>query len=923
MDSAALKNIKSTIERLKAEIAYHKKKAIFSNPNDVSKHSPNLPYLYYDPISKGFCNQNSYGKLYKIRGLNTFSFNESKLLMVQKKLKTFFQYTPDGFGLQFIKVVINDVATYQADIKKTLLSIQAEMSEHPEDMNNYYFYLYLEDFLSDISDKVETSLNQPKIIENYLAIYKTYPFSFNPDRLKFRHKFGFLRKHQYPGAEKDLTEVRESFEKGLKSCLNNLEKVFEETGNTDEFVSECTEGDLIRFLRQQFLYQNPEAHIYREGTKDIISQSIDQDTFYADDGFYFLGDRTGINNGVLSETKTMSINYTSPPEYYDFGMFSDFSEIRKNFLFTVSFYADPLIKNEKENKIILNEWLGLMGSEEGIKKLKEENRVYVDKIGREKQKAFRTRIQFNFIGNEGELQECQEDVNIFSDKYAGATTNIDRMYGYFSYINGLPFGFYPFESKVARQSIKVLAESAGSILPILGNYPYFKTREEPLKSVYYQTIEGEPVFIEPKSLTAKAKHTILTSYTGGGKSVVMSHEIESCILNDGCCFAIDPGGSFKDLIEYYGGRHLTVSHSDPFPYNPFAGDLYPVDLDDQKGKRSQHKVSFLIKYMMLLAYGLDPEAGAVEISVAESILEDALKKAYIAALEAGGITGFDKETGIQTSGNNEIKMAFGDVYAKIFSEKHDDIAQKLKTLLGKFLRGARYGDFCDSDQFGELSDRYLAIDPKPIENDKTLSTIIFFLFTEYANNFFLEERKKGGDKLHLLVIDEVLKYIHGDFMSDFIKEKSLELRKNGGRLLTAPQSLMALTENGCGKAILGSAQYIMIIGQDETFKDFLETGTTLKELKPSVLSKIQGLQLKDNASHFYLFSKQNPSESGFLKFAPSFLSMAKIFRDGKLIPIKERALQESFKKGLSGVEAKIDSLMVVKNHLKQELLNDG
>ncbi len=904
---------KKRIEFLQNKIVALEKALVVSDPKALTVNQPPVPWLYYDQSLDLFVNQNSIGSFFKINPINIFSLDHSVFSNLSALFGSFFDRFPNDFVIQVIQSNVSSLSLHLNSLKEEIQSLKQQVLidtdlrlklKYIEKVDHYNF-LY-EQYLHPERLNAEDLAVQ---INHYLVVYKLFPKSFNPKVLDFFQPKFFGNSFKSGTKTFDYKSFVESFKKSKDQIVKRFSGLLKASGVYDP-INEMGEADLVRFLRTAFNYKNINNHIHEGENFPILKQIIDLDLYFSETGFFFPADTSSSQFGVLSNQRSSSYVVDLFPKKIKPGCFVELTNLKSDFTMTTSLFKDLKIAKK-------DSWLFINAMSGGVASERSKAKFYKEAVIQEKIKAgnqsFIASTVLNFIGSAKKLEIVDEQIkNIFSSIDLKAPVFEDTTLGPFSYISGLPFGFDPSEAKKnSKLFIKAMSESVGKTLPLYGNFPVFNCEEnDPFSGCFYQTVEGQPVYINPKKLSFEAKHLLITGDTSSGKSFIIANEVQNIIINGGSVFAIDPGYSLKSLIESHGGVFYRVSAEEPFSYNIFHGKLHPLD---DEGKPSDYKFNFIINFLMVMVFGLDPGVDVKELSYARQILSQAVIAAFDEVDRTA--TTFDYTgDGALKSGKRLKNVTLSIVRSKILSEDNPQLAKDIKVTLAPFCQDGQYGNHFDVD-FPPPDTDIMGLDHKGIEGDPKVSTLILLLFTSFADRRLHLKRLAGKTELNALILDEAKDQMKGQFMKDYWEKQALQARKYSCRIIVASQSLshfmdMPGAPNSCGQAILSSCHYMYFLLQDSYLFNYYEMlGSPLQKLPMNTIKKIASMVREENGpSPFFFFSKTNPSERGFFRFVATKRKIVTFSSKAKEISLRDKHFKQACVDGFEGIEAHIESI---------------
>jgi len=879
--------------------------------------NPPAPWQYYDPETRLFVNHQSVGRIYEIPPINLPALPDGTLDRLYHDLFHALNAVPHNYVIQFHEVHTTDISPVTTALHAQIDAIDglppAERTEA-----HTYLRAQLTDRIATLHARTEKAAVKPKLIRHYITLYALYPRTMKVSELlmtfkSFPRAMGnsfFSFDPDYPATYSALAA---DFERNAQDILARLQHTFALAG-IPQAPRPLSDSELVRHLAAAFGYP-ADVPVVPTAELPILEQM---------GGTFAAYDQTGYRPSPRPEAPhTTTLYLRHYPSRIRMGALAPLAEVQGSFTITTSFFHEPRPQKLFDALQYINVRLTTLGNPKGQAK------YHKDQIVRRKvadgNHVFRSATVISFLSDTATEKRL---VRAFKNAFQSAELNIpafhDQDYAPVSYLAGLPFGYNPATAQSIGLNVPILTESVRSILPIYGNHPRYKDGDR-ATGLQFQTAEGSVSYINLDSLTAPAKHGLVVGFTGSGKSFLLNNILETTINRGGDAFVVDPGRSMEPLIASHGGQFYNISAAEPFRANIFAGDLYPIDPETKQP--SQAKYNLLVNFLLIMIYGTEPKENPVQLNVARDIVGKAIQAAYKEIDATANTTGFGTSGAIRTA-SRQRNVTLSLVSSKIADPSgiNDVLVDQLRRSLAQYCQGGQYGIFFDVDH-PPLADRLMGINLDKIKGDRVLSALLLILFTTHATSVFEANRAAGRPQLHLLMVDEVHQYLHGSFMGDWIREQFKVLRKFGVAFFVASQSLRDFVsspghQNPAGEAVLESTPYWWLMRQDDYTKEFAEDpNRPLAALSKATIERIAQQRMvkgKDGYSPVFLLSRDNPLESGFLRYYATLRELATYSTD----PADHRLRTQHYKalqqQGFTGADLWTRAIEATVNDMSRE-----
>lgn len=308
--------------------------------------------------------------------------------------------------------------------------------------------------------------------------------------------------------------------------------------------------------------------------------------------------------------------------------------------------------------------------------------------------------------------------------------------------------------------------------------------------------------IDPYNSKYKKKNAIVVGSTGSGKSVLINKINLSLLAFNPIITIIDKGGSYKKLASIFGGDHFEVSFDERgrpnYRINPFI-----TPNENLKDMYWQSLIGAMVK-----------EEDRPLSNNEKIIVEDTVRKLIKSNIEKPTIT--------------EACQAM-----KRLQYEKDEVLKRTKENKYRHLRRwtkGRKGELFDNKKGNlNLDNDILSIDLDGLDDFPELLKIVMFYISRVCKN----KVEMAADRVKQFIFEEVWKLFMNDQGKELIKDFYRTIRKKGGTVYTASQSIEEWANNDIAPSILNNISMYYILEQGETDYSLMQKTFSLsdKEIK--------------------------------------------------------------------------------------------
>ena len=322
----------------------------------------------------------------------------------------------------------------------------------------------------------------------------------------------------------------------------------------------------------------------------------------------------------------------------------------------------------------------------------------------------------------------------------------------------------------------IMSSNAASIIPLQGEW---LGDSEPL--LIFPGVNGQLVKFNPfESLFSKGGNANITvsGKSGSGKSFLMQQMEQAVHAVGGQVFAFDEGCSHQKTCELHGGLFLDLAKTKGVVINPFthASDL------EQSTDLARADTIALFKSMIIQMGFRKRDANDVE----EGLIEEAI----IATWRDYGQ-------------DNDISKIQQWLYKKA-KDTDDRMAHDIARSLYPYTTDGMYGKFFNGKANLDFTNRFVVLEIGGLKRQPELQSVLLMLtmhqITQYLDN-------NSRSQIKLISADESWRYFTKQSSALFFDCTARTIRKHGGSLMMASQSINDWYSNPSGVAIFENSNY--------------------------------------------------------------------------------------------------------------------
>lgn len=296
-------------------------------------------------------------------------------------------------------------------------------------------------------------------------------------------------------------------------------------------------------------------------------------------------------------------------------------------------------------------------------------------------------------------------------------------------------------------------------------------------------------FWDEKEKYLNARNGVLFAPTGGGKSFLINHMLDSCFNQGDDIFIIDVGASYIRTTEINNGLYYDSNDITTFRFNPFLscfrnnkGEYFPSR--NTLGEEDPMFRNFLISIIISLWYFTGKDKNAL----ANFKLEDGVYSTIQSSIN-GFYEYINKEK--ITPSFDAYYYYIKDVYSKIIKENNDERFFDVQLFLKNtesFTKAGEYSFLLNAYEPIDLSNRWVCFELDKIKDNNFIkSPVMLILMNAFQNK--LDSKERGRMRFF---IDEAVDFLDLPMFGTFIGELYRKIRKKGGQIVICTQSIRYL-----------------------------------------------------------------------------------------------------------------------------------
>ncbi|WP_116964220.1 TraC family protein [Fastidiosibacter lacustris] len=427
------------------------------------------------------------------------------------------------------------------------------------------------------------------------------------------------------------------------------------------------------------------------------------------------------------------------------------------------------------------------------------------------------------------------------------------------FLSCLPFMYTRLsdDRKVSATRHRAKSSNIANMAPMIGDYKgaYDQSKSSPYRGLSYglltPTRTNQIAYFSPFIMGTDSYNIVIAGSMGSGKSVLGQSIILDLLSNNGLVFALDKGGSYRDMCRAIGGQmiHAASLHLNPFSHLDYEAMQRDPDLVNDPDISIE--AIFLNSLSMITElYAMIGRPNEIVTDFEKNFLNGCVTRAYA---------------------KKQTNTLVDDVVAEIASELHAEQEKGLPfdrrkadwiDYLYKYTSQGSSPEVFNKPSMLDPKANFICIEtegvPAHLKNPVTMALTI-----DIDHRIILSEsaRPKG------FVIEEVgaiLKNLNSDALRQKIEEGAATYRKKGATLITITQEVEEFFHSPLLQVIYNKSELKMIMRQGDSFaafakeKELFDTADIeqIKRFKKSSEAMFSTFLLKNgNATsihHFYL-----------------------------------------------------------------------
>jgi conjugal transfer ATP-binding protein TraC len=322
----------------------------------------------------------------------------------------------------------------------------------------------------------------------------------------------------------------------------------------------------------------------------------------------------------------------------------------------------------------------------------------------------------------------------------------------------------------------IMASNAASLIPLQGEW---LGNNEPL--LIFPGINGQLIKFNPfDSLFSTGGNANITvsGKSGSGKSFLMQQLEQAVHACGGQVFAFDEGCSHQKPCELHGGLFLDLAQTKGVVINPFTN---ATNLEQRTDLEHSDTIA-LFKSMIIQMGFRKRDANDIE----EGLIEEAIMATWH-----------------DYGQDNDITKIQQWLYQKAKTEQ-DLMAHDIARALFPYTKDGMYGKFFNGRANLDFNNRFVVLEIGGLKRQPELQAVILMLtmhqITQYLDNH-------ARSQIKLVSADESWRYFTKKSSALFFDSTARTIRKHGGSLMMASQSINDWYSNPSGIAIFENSNY--------------------------------------------------------------------------------------------------------------------
>jgi conjugal transfer ATP-binding protein TraC len=303
-------------------------------------------------------------------------------------------------------------------------------------------------------------------------------------------------------------------------------------------------------------------------------------------------------------------------------------------------------------------------------------------------------------------------------------------------------------------------------------------------SLLLQNGRGNLVGIDPFDAEVENPNAFMAGSSGSGKSVTTNYLLENHIATGGAARIIDRGGSYRRLMDVFGGDYFAVTLDEDHALNPFFDAR---DIVKDGGRLDEQRQAFLVAVIERMVC----DQSRVELRNPErAVLIQALEHTYREA-----------------RGKTPILSDFVQVLQSLrFADREDaEIARLLSRELRVWVKGPS-ARLLNRPSTVNLTGGLAAIDLKGLEDPQLQSVVLLVLSGMIWNLVMRDPREKK-----MIVFDEVWKLLESPASARLVAELYRTSRKYRCSILTISQAVEDFVGSPIAPALVNNSGTVYLL----------------------------------------------------------------------------------------------------------------
>lgn len=351
-----------------------------------------------------------------------------------------------------------------------------------------------------------------------------------------------------------------------------------------------------------------------------------------------------------------------------------------------------------------------------------------------------------------------------------------------------------------------------------------------------------------------ARNGVMFGPTGGGKSFLINHFLDSAFHQNDNIFIIDVGGSYIRSTEINNGLYFDSNDISTFKFNPFlncfrsekSGKYYPSK--NTQGEDDPMFRNFLISIIIALWYFTGKDKNALKSFKLDdgvySTIQSAINAFYEYVNENKIIPSFD-------AFYNFIDVVYSVVIKENNDERFFDVKLFLKNT-ASFTKDGEYNFLLNADEPLDLDNRWVCFELDKIKDNNFIkSPVMLILINAFQTKL---DNMKGGRMRFF--IDEAVDFLDLPMFGDYIGELYRKIRKKGGQIFICTQSVRYLDNIDplIANSIYSNSQIKILLdhSNDNEAIPLLQQKLSLSDSETEL---VRNLKVEENRPFRYFFMK--------------------------------------------------------------------